>query len=218
MHDKTLSEEEKELYRQIIPPQNEFAYFPWNSDNLKLDDQSAQHSDYIENSLKTHPEYFGHLYTKWARLYPYTYVDAFLLTNSGYWNPLDKLKHPYLYTNVRWNYLAGIPVRSYGMIPPLQAFYDEIFLKNQFDKHFLTRLLFSIGPNTWYFIAALFILAYRRRYDLIVPLLLPAGLLISVLFGPTVSLRYIYQNFLILPLLAAFCIVPDSFTRKKQPR
>ena len=157
-----------------------------------------------------------HLYTKWARLYPYTYADAFLLTNYGYWHPFVKFKrlglHLYLLTYTRWNPIIGIPVHSYGMIPQLRAFYDKIFLYNQFDNHVWTRLLFSIGINTWYLIIALFILMYKRRYDLIVPLLLPALLLVSVMFGPTVSLRYIYQNFLILPLLAVFCLIPDLLT------
>ena len=218
VHDKTLSEEEKELYRQIIPPQNEFAYFPLCVDNLKLDGFTL-HSDYIENSLRTHPEYFTHLYTKWARLYPYTYVDAFLLTNYGYWHPFVKFKrlglHLYLLTYNRWNPIVGIPVHSYGMIPQLRAFHDKIFLNNRFDNNFFTRLLFSISLNTWYFITALFILAYKRRYDLIVPLLLPLGLLVSVLFGPIVLLRYVYQNFLILPLLAAFCVTPNFSSSKE---
>ena len=213
LYDQTLSEDDKETYRKIIPPQNEMSYFPFSVDPLKFDNSILQHSDYIEDSLRNHPQYFKHLYFKWARLYPKEYVDAFLVTNSGFWNPFGKyngLMHSYLYTDTRWHSIFGIPVYSYDMFPKLRAWYNWIFKKEKFNNHLVTRVLFSIGANTWYLIAACFILIYKRRYDLIMPLLLPLGLLVSVLFGPMVLLRYIYQNFLILPLLVVFCTCWDS--------
>ena len=167
------------------------------------------HSDFIENSIKKNPTLFIALYLKWAILYPKDYINAFFLQTYGYYYPLAKYKtiaeHFFLLTYNRWENIFGVPIYSYSFIPSLRKFYDSIFLSNSFEKNPISFVLFAMGINFWVIFSGFFILFFKKQYNLILPLIIIPFLFLTILFGPISLLRYIYQNYLIVPIILGFC-------------
>ena len=206
--DKNLSETDKKAFRLIVSKEKELAYFPYNVDAVKIDTEML-HSDFIENSIKKNPTLFVALYLKWAILYPKDYINAFFLQTYGYYYPLAKYKtiaeHFFLLTYNRWDNIFGVPVYSYSFIPNLRKFYDSIFLSNSFEKNPISFVLFAMGINFWVIFSSFFILFFKKQYNFILPLIIIPFLFLTVLFGPICLLRYIYQNYLIVPIILGFC-------------
>ena len=205
---KKLPEDEIKSYLKIIYPGNALAYNPICADMLKID-TAMLHSNYIEQSLKQDPMNFTSLYLKWAKDYPKEYIDAFLANNYSFWYYFAKYRtldlHFYLYTYNRWEDIFGVKIKQFCLNKPIRIIYDNIFMRASFVNNPISFLLFSIGVNTWVIITGFLILLYKRKYDFVISLSIITTLLLSVLFGPIVLLRYIYQNFLIIPILFAFC-------------
>ncbi len=205
--DNILSKEDKEIFCYFVEPSQVLEYNPYIADYMLVDELMSY--DYIENAMKQKSKQYWDLYLKWAKLYPKDYVDAFLNMNYGYWYFAAKYRivdlHYYLYTENRWNNFFGIKISMHSLNKPLQEFYNNIFIGNSFEKNPITFMMFGIGVNTWFILFCLFVLAYKKRYDLILALSLVLALFISAQFGAIVLLRYIYTDFIIVPLLIAFC-------------
>ena len=206
-NDNILTEEDKETFKIFVIEEEIMEYYPYLSDYLLVDE--AMSYKYIENAMKQNPKLFWDLYFKWAKEYPKEYIDAYLNMNYGYWYLLAKYRivdlHYYLYTENRWDDFFGTKISMHSLNKPLQKFYNNLFLEKSFEKNPITFAMFAIGINTWFIIFCLFILAYKRRYDLILALSIVIALFIIAQFGAIVLLRYIYTDFLIVPLLIAFC-------------
>ena len=220
LHDGDISDYDKKTYLEIIPPQNELNYNPYNVDVLKGDSISAKdnckmlHSDYIESSVKNNPERFLKLYLKWGKQYPKEYIDAFLQNNYGYWYFFHKYRteypHFYLITYNQWSDIFGTQiVSSYPINKFIRLAYDKIFLKADFVNNPLLFCLFSIGVNSWLLLAMLLALAYKHKYKYLIPLLILVSIFWTILFGPIVLLRYVYQNFIAIPILLGFLFKKD---------
>lgn len=206
--DSDLPEEEKNDFINIVGEDHAFNYFPYCVDDLKFDTEML-HSDFIEESIRQNPKRFILLYLKWAKKYPKEYIDAFLVINNNYfylknlYSPIGL--HYYLYTENRWSDFFGIRIRTKSILPDLKKHYNEIFLNNSFENNIFLKPIFSMPYNTWFIIVGFFILLYKKKYDLVLAFSIILGIFISVLLGPIVLLRYVYQNFMVIPLLLAFC-------------
>ena len=205
---KNLSELDKKAFRLIVSKDKELKYFPYNVDTIKIDNEML-HSDFIENSIKNNPILFISLYLKWMILYPKDYINAFFLQTYSYYYPIGKYKtiaeHFFILTYNRWDNIFGVPIYSYCFNPFLRKFYDSIFLFNSFEKNPISFILFAMGINFWIITSGFFILFYKKYYNFILPLIIIPFLFLTVLFGPIALLRYIYQNYLIIPLIFGFC-------------
>ena len=207
-YDSELNKTEKLAFRQIVSENNELNYHPFCADSMKLNPKSSSlHSDFIENSIRKKPLLFVALYLKWGILHPKDYINAFLLNNHTYWYLPKKFltmqEHYFLLTYNRWDNINGIPIKSYCFNPILRKIYDDIFLYNAFEKNPVSFLMFSMAFNFWFVLFSFFVLFYKKQYNIIVPLLIIPALFLTVLFGPISLLRYIYQNYLIVPILFA---------------
>ena len=206
--DKKLSNLDKKAFEMIVSKQKAFSYFPYCVDTIKID-TSMLHSDFIEKSIKSNPKLFIALYLKWAILYPKDYINAFFLQNYSYYYPFGKYKtiaeHFFLLTYNRWNNIFGVPVYSYCFIPQLRKLYDSVFLFNSFEKNPITFILFSMGMNFWILASGFFVLFFKRQYRAILPLSIIIFLFLTVLFSPIALLRYIYQDYIIIPLILGLC-------------
>ena len=207
--DKNLSELDKKAFRLIVSKDKELKYFPYNVDTIKIDSEML-HSDFIQNSIKNNPKLFICLYLKWMILYPKHYINAFFLQTFSYYYPIAKYKtiaeHFFILTYNRWDNLFGVPIYSYCFNPILRKFYDSIFLFNSFEKNPISFILFAMGVNFWIIVSGFFILFFKKQYNFILPLIIIPFLFLTVLFGPIALLRYIYQNYLIIPLMLGFCL------------
>ena len=206
-YDNEISEDDKILFEYFVHPDRALEYNPFLSDILLVDYNMRY--DYIENAMAKNSKQFFDLYLKWAKQHPKEYIDAFLNMNYGYWYICAKYRivylHYYLYTKNRWDDFYGIKISMHSLNKGLQKFYDGIFIEKSFEKNPISFIMFSLSINTWFIILGLFILAYKKRYDLILALSIIIALYISAQFGAIVLLRYIYTDFLIIPVLIAFC-------------
>ena len=207
--DKNLSELDKKAFRLIVSKDKELKYFPYNVDTVKIDNEML-HSDFIEHSIRNNPKLFISLYLKWMILYPKDYINAFFLQTYAYYYPIGKYRtiaeHFFILTYNRWENIFGVPIYSYCFNPILRKFYDSIFLFNSFEKNLISFILFAMGVNFWIIVSGFFIMFYKKQYDFILPLIIIPFLFLTVLFGPIALLRYIYQNYIIVPILLGFCL------------
>lgn len=207
VHDNILTETDKAVFEEIMPGRA-FSYDPMTVDALKVDDDNM-HSYAIENFYKTRKKEFWQLYYKWGKEYKKDYVNAFLIMNYPYWYPPYRLEpndlHYYLFTYNRWNDFWGIKIEERNYLPKLRKLYDRIFLKSDFNRNPVLFFLFSLAVNTWFIIFCLFILIQKRRYDLIISLMSVYVSYITLLCGPMALFRYVYPNFVILPVIWAYC-------------
>ncbi len=212
-----LSDDDKQLFRNLVSEKNELAYNPVFVDRMKINDYSLeemQYSYHLENSIKNSRDEFINLYLKWFKLYPKDYIDAFLITNHNLWSlcakPSDVVRiaptasNLYILTFVA-DKMYGMPVGIKSYNKPLQVFCDKFIALYGFENNLFTLILFSIAVNTWLFLFCLIILLYERKYDIFAAFLLNFALLLTVLFAPVTLVRYVYQNFIIIPLLFTFC-------------
>ena len=203
-----LSSNDINTYKTLVSAKNEYNYDAFCVDYLKMDDLESSKCDYLENSLKENYKQIIPLYFKWAKKYPTVYIDAFLMLNLKYWSVnaiYERYElYYYLYTDNRWDNYFGVPIRMQSLLPKLKNYYDKIFIENYFNKSPLTYFLFSIAWNTWTVFFLMLILFFQKRYNCIISLIMIPAIFITLNFGAIALLRYIYIDFLIIPLLIAF--------------
>jgi len=95
-----------------------------------------------------------------------------------------------------------IRVKSFNK--KLKKYIDNYLMFSGFEKSPITFVAYSVAFNTWFIIIGLALLMYKKKYNLIIPILIVPVIFLSVLFGPVMLLRYLYQDFVIIPLLLAF--------------
>ncbi|MBQ4646920.1 MAG: hypothetical protein IJB79_06195 [Candidatus Gastranaerophilales bacterium] len=203
---KNLDIKDIETYKNLVSKEKELAYFPYNVDTIKID-SDLLHSNHIENALKKPLPYIN-LWLKWGIQHPKIYTDAFLLNNYTYWYPnmnfITISLHYFFYTQNRWDEIYGIGIEQKSFAPKIKKLYDEIFLNNKFEQYPIISNFFSISSILWLNILCFFILLYKKKYKLIMPLIFNFCLIFTILLGPISLLRYIYFNYLLLPLFLAF--------------
>ncbi|MBR3605847.1 MAG: hypothetical protein IKL52_07450, partial [Candidatus Gastranaerophilales bacterium] len=57
--------------------------------------------------------------------------------------------------------------------------------------------------NLWVLISCAFLLINKKKYQHLIVFIFPFFLVLTVLFSPTALLRYVYYNYLILPVVLA---------------
>ena len=215
-----LEEDEMLSFRNIVSENNELNYNPFDVDSIKLDgfnfinpydDNLMLHSDFIQKSVKENPKNFIGLYFKWMKKYPKEYINAFILQTYYAWYPFAKWSEANIANRYiiplenAWDFIAGIPIYRYNMLPNIRKKYTEIFNADICEKNPLKYMLITAGSNTCLNIFLFFIVFFKKRYDVIISSSIIFILFLTVLIGPVMMLRYVYQNFLILPLLFAAC-------------
>ena len=116
------------------------------------------------------------------------------------WQPYN-----FIALNTRPHNYWGIPVAEASIKPYLKKLYMDLFNKNKFYNNKFLIPYFAFAYNTWTIVLVFWILFYKKRYDYIIALSIIPAIFITVLLGPTAVIRYIYQNYLILPILWAVC-------------
>jgi len=178
---------------------------------MKFDDlfepNHTQHCDFIQNSIKINPKRFINLYLKWGKEYPHEYMKAFVLNTHLSWYPYANHsaigQFNYIWTKhfYRKSFWGTEIKSSESLIPPLKKLYDKIFMEMRFEENLFLKVMFSLGWNFWIVFTSLLIIAYRKSYGNLIPFVFIAALFFTILFAPLVILRYVWQDFIILPLL-----------------
>ena len=146
----------------------------------------------------------------WANLffqYPGEYIDAFLWNNIGYWY-LDDLSHSQIYgvgLAERQGYLLtdtkqGFGVEHLSLFPPLEQLYELLFSANKYQSIPLLSALFSPSFFTWVFLFLCYISLLSKNRALLLSCALLFGNFFILLFGPCVTIRYVFPLILCCPI------------------
>lgn len=198
-----------ELEKEEILSRVPFAadYEPWLADNAK----QAVYFGFKPQRLVS----FLKLWVREGLRYPIEYIDAFLLTNKGYWDVGDD-SFTTIYDHqpndakgvLMLRHVQGTPIEERSLLPGLKTLWKRLFAENQYKRIPLVGLLLHPAVFTW-LIAFLFAFTLWKRQGKLV-LLCGAILLETLLklFGPCCLIRYQYDLMLIAPVLLGAVAVP----------
>ncbi|MBQ8093370.1 MAG: hypothetical protein IJ242_07335 [Clostridia bacterium] len=167
-----------------------------------------ERSDLMKFYVRISPENTGEFLKLSLRLlakYPAESIDAFLYLTEGAWNLHDVTyadvyrgisdRAGVLFTDIKPDY--GIECQS--RIPGLEAALEKLVSENEYMEHPLLAILFS--PAVYVYLFLLFTVSVsgkRMQYMCVVPCF--AALLLTILAGPCIIIRYVYPFMLCAPV------------------
>lgn len=173
-------------------------------------------ADPVKNRAVIHDNPKGLIET-WVKLglqHPAIYIDAFLDNTLGLWF-LQDTSHAQVYgigTESGFGYLstdnrtmpAGCEIEEHSLLPGLRTFMERIISDNAYRKLPVVRILFA--PALYWWLLYLYIVTglYRKRYREILPAVFPAAYYMTLLFSPTVLVRYMYPIMVTIPVILPY--------------
>lgn len=158
---------------------------------------------------------FLKLWVREGLRYPIEYIDAFLLTNKGYWDVGDD-SFTTIYDHqpndakgvLMLRHVQGTPIEERSLLPGLKTLWKRLFAENQYKRIPLVGLLLHPAVFTWLtaFVFAFALWKRQRGFALLCGAILLETLL--KLFGPCCLIRYQYDLMLIAPVLLGAVAVP----------
>lgn len=184
-------------------------------------------ADPVKNRAIVHDDPAGLIKT-WIKLgvkHPQIYIDAFLDNSIGYWFIEDRT-HAQIYgigTESGFGYLstdnrtmpAGCEITQHSYLPGLRAFMEHIISDNAYQKLPVVRLVFAPAFYWWMLCMYMAVVVYRRKYRLLLPPVFLVIYYMTLLFSPTVLIRYMYPFVVTVPAICCCLIVDlEKFDRK----
>ena len=178
-----FEEEELEFLYTIVSHDTLMSYNPFSSDNIK---------NHIDND--TLFANIGDLFKLWVKAgieHPMAYIRSFLENTYHAWYPGTSIydrpgAEETFYFSID---MSGNVVRETKNLD-LVLFYDKISSDYYYQKIPVVRLLFSIGAMLW---VALFSFVYgicKKRYEIIMPMILVLAYCFTNFLGPISLVRY----------------------------
>lgn len=170
-------------------------------------------ADPVKNRAVIHDNPKGLIET-WIRLglrHPAIYIDAFLDNSLGLWF-LQDTSHAQVYgigTESGFGYLstdnrtmpAGCEIVEHSLLPGLRAFMEKVISDNAYSKIPVVRILFAPALYWWLLYLCMVSALYRRRYREIMPVVFLTAYYLTLLFSPTVLVRYMYPIMVTIPVI-----------------
>ena len=182
-------------------------------------------ADPVKNRAVIHDDPAGFLKT-WARLgmkHPAVYIDAFLDNCVGYWY-LEDISHAQIYgigTESGFGYLstdtrtmpAGCEIVPHSYLPGVRSALERIVSDNAYQQIPVLRILFA--PAFYWWMLCMYVAAaiYRRKYEMILPVLFLAAYYLTLLLSPAVLIRYMYPFVVTVPMI--YCCQMKDMTKNE---
>lgn len=160
---------------------------------------------------------FFRLWAKWGIEHPLTYMNSFLINTVDAWYP-PALIDGYRHGDGRgswFDYRVAPPGEEKVYMKRLHDFYDTLSHDLQAQKKPLAFLVMSPG---WYFLCAMVGFFYfwsRKKYRLMLPLLVFVFHIVTVFMGPMILVRYMLLFFFAFPVLGAMVIWGKKFEQRE---
>lgn len=207
-----LTQEEKEILYEILPEEALEKYTPKVSDQVKI--------HFNNRAFQENPSRYLKLWAKWGIRHPFTYLNGWFMTSYGFWYPdavIDVYRGNSVFTytykdSSYFGYEVEEPGTRESKIPFLDEIYRKLSLEITWQKLPVVSMLFSPGFLFWVMAFVLGFLWYEKRYQLLMPYLLPGLVWLTVILGPTYLVRYVVILWVILPFL-----LTDAAFRKTIP-
>lgn len=183
-------------------------------------------------AIMSDPVRFAKFYCKLGMKFPKSFLIAHLDLTFGLWYPdihyYDrKMYHPYIeYVSNSVEYVAQqnpryITAQRYTRFPLLQHLLDYLFGPETlygdsnwhmaFNESFLVSLIYKPGMYFWTFILLLLFTVIHKRWKMLLPVSMYAGLLLTIILGPVILFRYMAPIILSAPLLiSTFVLKTDD--------
>lgn len=198
-HEEVLENTALTMY---IPEETIENYNPYLADNVKFGMNAA--------NVRGDKLGFVKMWISLGCQYPKEYIIAFFLNCEGFWNIADT-SHTDIYNRVNegLGYLMDVRLsydgqeigEGHSYFPSLQNTYHRLFVENGFMDWPFIHYIFA--PAFWWWALAILgvISLYKKRYSVSWPIVFLTVYYISLLFGPTCLVRYIYPIMVCIPLL-----------------
>ncbi|MDR0963686.1 MAG: DUF6020 family protein, partial [Clostridium sp.] len=207
-HEDELSTQDAQLIRDFILNEAYHLYDPAISDPVKRHTNTYVARYRSKEFLTTYLNLFRH--------YPGEYINAFLALNAGYLWPGDQ-SHATInqsvyqeaglgYVQTRWADGESNPRDIYkdSKWPWLRERLETFASTNAYLDYPILKYLFVPGTYLWCYLILIGILLLRKKYSLLIPHAFVLGYYLTMLFGPTVQLRYLYPLMACLPFFIVF--------------
>lgn len=202
--DHSLDKEDKALIDEFIHDQAYREYQPSLADPVK------RHTN--TSVVRYQPVKFAKTYLKLLVKYPGDFVNAVLAVNAGFLYPGDE-SHAYVnenealrglgYMQTRWeeDTLNERGIYKASLWPALFERLEEWSDENGYLNWPLIRYLCMPGGFLWFWILYAGYLLIRKDFRMLLPVALVGGYYLTMFFGPTVQLRYVYPVMISLPYM-----------------
>lgn len=207
--DASMSPEEIALINDFLLNESYREYRPDIADPVKRHTNTYVVRYRTGDFLKT--------YLELLKKYPGDFVNAVLAVNAGYLY-VDDVSHAYINVNGKDTGLGYVQTRflteelnSYGIYQDSkwETHFDRMEQwadANAYLKIPVLKYLFVPGVVLWLYLLIVGYLLMNKRYAESVPFALVLGYYLTMFFGPTVQLRYIYPLMIILPFAALMSV------------
>ena len=200
-HSSEFSEQEKERLFSYIPEENLQGYVYYISDPVKnaLDDQK----------VKEQPLDFAKLWIRTGLRYPREYTEAFLGNTLGVWYLTGDTGSNLPY-EFRESFDAEHTFTEESLLPGLKRVYKWFHYTN-YQKYLpIVSMVFYTPFFNWMAVFGLFAVIERKRYHLVTLPLFLLCYIFTVLLGPCVPVRYLFNIILCGPVLLAVVTKPGK--------
>lgn len=203
---ESFSQQDLETLYEIIP-ENVLPYYTSKvSDGVKV---AFNNEAYAKN-----PGKYISLWIRTGLKHPFTYLNAWFMTSYGFWYPdtvIDVYRGNGVFTfTYEDSSFFGYEVEQPGVreskIPFLDEWYRNMSLEIAQQKIPVVSMLFSPGFLFWVFAFTFGYTYYRKRYQLLIPLVLILLVWLTVILGPTYLPRYVLILWYALPVLLAVLV------------
>ncbi len=174
-----------------------------------------RNSDFIKSTFNNerYETNAGDFWSLWFRIgkkCPAVYLESWVLTSSGMWNPFGVINtyeghqvFTFTYTESSYfGYETELPGVRTPLIPAIDEFYRWLSLDDDIQRIPVLSLLFAPAFWFWVYAAAGIYLLCRKRSRALIPLLPLYLLWLTYLIGPASLVRYALPFFTALPVLA----------------
>lgn len=201
--DDTISEENKQLINEFILYEAYRDYRPDISDPVKSNTNTYVVRYKTAQFLKTYFELF--------KDYPGDYINAFLGLNSGFLALTDESyasinQHivaegeGYIQTKESL-YIAEAGLYKDSKLPGLYQKMDDWVSRNGFLNIPVIKYLFSPALYFWIMIFSFLTVWWKKKYNLLIPMVFIGAYFLTMFFGPTVQLRYVFPIMISAPYI-----------------
>lgn len=201
---ENLSDQEKEEVAAYIPEYSNYV---------------SAVADPVKDSFNTglfeeNPIEFVKLWIQVGLKNPVTYVEAFLVTNEGFWNPFAYYPNPNTYlpyipyhgadlgqVGVSWE--NQVFIKQLPMVKAFSWFYEKMTEDGSYNRIPLLSLFYSAATGFWLIILGIIVCLRKKNYKMAVPFFLLIGLWGTLMLSPVVVFRYGYPLLICLPVVYA---------------
>ncbi len=198
-HNETenLTEEEIALVWEILPEVQD--YNAHLADGVKKTAEGVEHMDDLKQ-----------LYIELGLKYPWDYIKAFVIQNTGYFRVLDTSfaeiygasledRSGYLLTNTK----EGLDVYHTTKFAALEGLYEYLYSANAYQKIFVLQVLLSPAFYFWVMTGLFWMALWEGRKGMGVLFAFLGIYMLTLLAGPCVLIRYALPYIVCVPVLFA---------------